>query len=341
MRTELAFAAIGALAIVALLAFAGGAYVTHVAILSFLFAALATAWNVSVGFTGVKSFGHQAFYAVGAYASALLCMHWGLSPWLGLLAGGAVAALTGVALGAPTLRLKSTAHVAIATLAFAEIIRIVISNAVPLTRGVLGLSGVPPLPSLTIPGVGSLNFQQLDNTGYLVASAVLFLLVFCAAAIVVRGPAGLALQAVRDGEAAAESLGIDLAKVKISVFVGTAFATGVCGAFYAHYIGVLTPDAVGAPDVMVAIMAITLVGGMGTLVGPVIGAFALVGLGEALRAFGNYQLLVYGGLIVATTLLAPGGLAPAAARFWRARTQRAAPPAADAPPGGRGRLADA
>jgi branched-chain amino acid transport system permease protein len=309
--------AASAVLVAALVGAYGGSYIAHVTILSLLFASLATAWNIAVGFTGIKSFGHQAFFCVGAYASALLAIHSGLSPWLCAIAAGFAAACFGMLLGLPTLRLRSTAHVAISTLAFAEIVRLIMSNAVSVTRGVLGLSGIPPIAEFSLPYFGRVAFQQNDRTGYLVVALVLFLAIYGVAAHVARGPFGLALRAVRDGEAAAESLGINLVAVKLWVFVGTAFATGICGSFYAHYIQVLTPDAVGGAEVMVTIMAVTLVGGLGTLLGPVIGAFLLIGIGEALREFGNYQLLIYGTLIVFVTFATPGGFVPALDRLRR------------------------
>ena len=307
--------AAAALLLAAVVGAYGGSYIAHVTILSLLFASLATAWNIAVGFTGIKSFGHQAFFCVGAYASALLAIHAGISPWFCALAAGLAAAFFGMLLGLPTLRLRSTAHVAISTLAFAEIVRLIMANSVDVTRGVLGLSGIPPIAEFSLPFFGRLAFQQNDRTGYLLVALLLFLLTYGAASLVARGPFGLALRAVRDGESAAESLGINLVAVKLWVFVGTAFATGICGAFYAHYIQVLTPDAVGGAEVMVTIMAATLVGGLGTLLGPVIGAFLLIGMGEALREFGNFQLLIYGALIVFVTYATPGGFIPAIQRL--------------------------
>ena len=138
-------------------------------------------------------------------------------------------------------------------------------------------------------------------------------------ALTMRSRVGLAIIAIRDAQDAAESLGINLTRHKVLVFVLGAAIAGVCGAFYAHYILVLTPSSVVGLDIMVLVLAMTLVGGLGTFIGPVLGAFLLTFAGEGLRDVGDYRLLIYGAVIVLVTLFAPRGLASLAERLpsWR------------------------
>ena len=125
-------------------------YIMNIVILSLLFAVLACSWNLICGYTGIFTFGHQAFFGIGAYVSALLSMKVGLSPWLGLLAGGLGAAVIGLGIGLPCLRLRVAPYIAITTLAFSEIARIVCMNLVGLTRGELGLWGIPEFPDIPL-----------------------------------------------------------------------------------------------------------------------------------------------------------------------------------------------
>ena len=280
------------------------AYILNVAAVALLFAVFASSWNLISGFAGVFSFGHQAFFGLGAYTSALLAMRLGLSPWVGIPVGGLAAAAAGLLVALPVLRIRSVPHVAIVTLAFAEILRIVVSNLTGLTRGELGLWGIPALP-----GFGAVAFDGASRVpGYFVALGL-----FCATSLAVGAMVtsrfGLMLKAIRDNQDAAESLGIDLARTKLAVFAIGAFLAGVAGAVYAHHINILTPGSVLSGDLMVTIVAMTLVGGRGTLVGPLLGALALhVGL-EALRALADYRLFAYGALLLLTVTFYPNGLA--------------------------------
>lgn len=278
-------------------------YVVTVLILCMLHAVLASSWNVLMGFAGIFSFGHQAFYGLGAYVSALLAMRAGLDPWLGLVVGGLAAAALGAFIAIPTLRLRAAPYIAIATLGFAEIARITASNLVDLTRGELGLVGIPPLTD-----VGPLRFGSGSRiASYYVMLGILSLTVLALGALV-RSKTGLALQAIRESQDAADSLGVPVTRFKVLAFAVSSFFAGAVGAFYAHTFLVLTPSSVLSVAIMVEIIAMTLVGGAGTLLGPVVGAFALTLTLEQLRALGDWRLLIYGAALVALILFMPEGV---------------------------------
>lgn len=307
MRDPLAIAAIlGLLILVPLVVH--NPYLLHLFILAMLYAMLAASWNLINGYAGIFTFGHQAFFGLGAYGSALLAMHAGLSPWLTLWFGGALAALAGLVIGLPVLRIRSVAHVAIVTLVFAAIVQAVIANLPEFTRGTLGLAGIPPLTPIVLPGIGLVSFA----VGHPVASyygALVFLALSLALLTWLIGSrTGLALKALRDSEAAADSLGIDPTRYKLTAFTVSSFVAGIAGAYYAHYLHILTPDSAIGASIMITTLVITLVGGIGTAVGPLVGAFVVTFSLEGLRRFGDYRLMIYGVLLVLFVVFAPRGL---------------------------------
>lgn len=135
------------------------AYFLHICILALLFGALASSWNLINGYAGIFTFGHQAFFGLGAYGSALMSMKLGLSPWLTMWIAGVMSAALGCFISMPVLRIRSVPHIAIMTLAFAEIVRIVCSNLTDFTRGELGLWGIPPFTSFSLPLIGPVTFD--------------------------------------------------------------------------------------------------------------------------------------------------------------------------------------
>ncbi len=269
-------------------------YLHHLVILSFIFAILGSSWNLLFGYMGVYSFGHQAFFGVGAYVSALLAVKAGLTPWIGLFLGGIGAALVSLVISWPTFRLKGP-YIAIVTLAFAEVLRITCSNWVELTRGQLGLT-VPPL------------FQGSSRVQYY----YLILLMFAATMMVlikmIRSSFGLVAISIRESQEAAESLGINLNRYKRFAFILTSFMAGATGAYYGHYMGILTPEVLGT-HVIFSLLVMGLFGGIGTLSGPVLGAFILTFLAEYLRGLEDYRFLIYALVIIFTVLFLPRGLA--------------------------------
>lgn len=283
-------------------------YLMNIVILSLLFGVLACSWNLICGYTGIFTFGHQAFFGIGAYVSALLSMKLNLSPWLGLPVGGVAAALIGLFIGLPCLRLRAAPYIAITTLAFSEIARIVCMNLVGLTRGELGLWGIPAFPDFSLPGGLEVSFSGGDRTGYYYVILIIFLATIGLIAWVLRSYIGLAFRAIREEQDAAISLGVDTTRYKLLAFLASSFLAGVAGSFYAHYVLILTPTSVFSVGLMTEIIAVTLVGGLGTFWGPVIGAFSLTVLLEYLREFGEYRFMIYGAMLVATIMFMPKGV---------------------------------
>ncbi len=308
-RLALLGTVVAVLVVLALPVTIASSYLLHLMILVMIFAMFGVAYNLITGYLGLKTFGHHAFFGLGAYGSALISMNFGISPWLSIWLAGVVAAACGLFVGLPILRIRSMPHVAIVTLAFAEIVRITCSNLKDITRGEPGLWGIPAFTGFHLPGIGNVVFNAANKTGYYYLAAVLLGLTLLTTVAILRSKIGLAILAIRDSEDAAESLGINLTRVKMFVFGYTAFVVGVAGAFYAHYIGILTPSAAVGADVMILVIAMTLVGGLGTFTGPLIGALLLTTLGESLRFLDQYRLLVYGVIIVLCVMFAPKGLA--------------------------------
>ncbi|MBW2021844.1 MAG: branched-chain amino acid ABC transporter permease [Deltaproteobacteria bacterium] len=283
-------------------------YHLSVMILCLIDASLAVTWNLMVGYTGILSFGHQAFYGLGAYLSGLLAIKLNISPWLGLPLGGCFAALLSLGIGLPCLRLRIAPYVAIATLAFSEIMLVISRNWVSLTRGEMGLSGIPPLSDLSLFGSVKIPFSTGARIPYYYCILIIFLITMMSVYFILRSKMGLALKSVRENQDAAASLGVNVTQAKLTAFLVSSFFAGVVGSFYAHYVSVLAPGAVFGVGKMVEIVAITLVGGIGTFFGPVAGTFALVVGLEMLRGLEGYRLMVYGAALVAITLLMPNGL---------------------------------
>ena len=289
--------------------FVSNQFVLNLFVLAMLFSIFASSWNLVTGFAGLKTFGHHAFFGIGAYTSALTALHTGLSPFLTMWLGGLMATVAGFVVGASVLRIRSVPHVAIITLAFAEITRITASNLPDLTRGELGLWGYAGFGSFDWPLVGAFTFGPADRVPHYYL--ILALLVFSLTVIValMRSRLGLSLLAIRDSQTAAASLGVRTTRAKLTAFMVSAFLVGVAGAFYAHYLVVLTPLSVMGLDLMIFILAMLLVGGLGTISGPVLGAFVVVFGIESLRVVGDYRVLIYGLLIMLAVRFFPEGLA--------------------------------
>lgn len=283
-------------------------YYLSVLIICLIYATLAVSWNLMVGYAGILSFGHQAFYGLGAYFSAILAMQLNLSPWISIPLGGCFAALFSFAIGFPCLRLRIAPYIAIATLAFSEILLVVCKNWVSLTRGELGLSGIPPLQNFSFFGFFPVTFAGAVKVPYYYTILGIFIVTMLFIYFQTGSKVGLAFKSMREEQDAAASLGVDITRYKLTAFLTGSFFAGVAGGFYAHYVSILAPDAVFGMSEMVEIAAITFMGGIGTFFGPVLGAFVLVIGLEALRGLSDYRLMIYGALLVIMIILMPHGL---------------------------------
>jgi branched-chain amino acid transport system permease protein len=284
-------------------------YILHVLIISLIFAILAASWNIIIGYTGIVIFGHQGFFGLGGYVSALLAMKVGISPWLGLIIAGMVASIMGFLIGLPCLRLRAPPYTAIMTLAFAEIARITCMNLPDITRGEMGLWGIPSFPDVHLPIIGIIQFGGGDRTPPYYLIIIIFTITMLFLHFTYNSHVGLALRSIRDSQDASESLGINITFYKLRAFMTGSFFAGVAGSFYAHYLSILTPSSVFPVGVMVEIMAIATIGGLGTFLGPVLGALLLIVGLEYLRFLGEYRFMTYGILMVLVLLFMPQGLA--------------------------------
>jgi branched-chain amino acid transport system permease protein len=265
---------------------------------------LAIGLDFILGYAGQLNLGHSAFYGIGAYASTLLIMKLGVPFWAAFVLAMVLAGIAGMALSIFAVRLRGH-YLAIASLGFAVIVHQVLINWISLTQGPLGIYAIRPPPPIALPGLPVISFGNTANMFYLVAGfALLFYLLLQQ---LVRSPIGETLTAIREDEVSAASLGINSRAWKVFAFgVGSAIA-GAAGAFYAGFVGTLVPDAFIITESF-TILAMVIVGGMGTLIGPVWGAILLTLLPEVLRGFGDLRLVLYGLALTLVVLFMPGGI---------------------------------
>lgn len=287
--------------------------------LSIVMALLSVSLNLLVGFAGQISLGHAGFFGIGAYTTALLTAGGsGGAVWLGLVAATVVTALVGAAIGVPTLRLKGH-YLALATLGFGEIMRQLFYNWREVTHGMDGIAGIPA------PALGGFALSSNERYYFLVLA---FLAVTIALVWLFETSAfGLRLKAVRDAELAAGASGINVTRYKVITLAASAGLAGLAGALYAHMITYISPD-VFTFDLTAQVLAMVVIGGLGTVVGPVFGAFALTFLPEMLRVSNIYYQLIYGFGIVLIVLFFPLGLGGWFSRLrerWMDRTVALAP----------------
>ena len=272
---------------------------------------LAVGLDFVLGYAGQLNLGQSAFYGIGAYVSTLLIMKLGMPFWLAFACGVLLAGLAGMLLSIFAVRLRGH-YLAIASLGFAVITYQILLNWISLTQGPLGIYAIPPPPPLKIPGLPAIGFSNLVNLFYLTAGFAL--LTYILLDQLVRSPIGETLTAIREDEVSAASLGINCQKWKVLAFAISSAVAGAGGCFYASFVGTLVPDAFFITKSF-TILAMVIVGGMGTLVGPVLGAILLTILPELLRGIGDLRLIVYGVSVTLVVLFMPGGMVEAGRRI--------------------------
>src|SRR5436190_1435403 len=282
---------------------------------------LALGLDFILGYAGQLNLGQSAFYGLGAYVSTLLITKLGVPFWIAFAGGVAFAGVAGMILALFAVRLRGH-YLAIASLGFAVITYQILLNWISLTQGPLGIYAIPPPPALALPGLPVIGFRNLANLFYLVAGFAL--LAYFLLDQLIRSPIGETLTAIREDEVSAASLGINCAAWKVFAFgVGSAVG-GAAGCFYASFVGTLVPDAFFITESF-TILAMVVVGGMGTLIGPVWGAILLTVLPELLREIGDLRLVVYGVALTLVVLFMPGGIVQAA-RLTLGRLRRMTSP---------------
>ena len=256
-------------------------YWRGVIIVSMVFAMLAAAWNLLAGYTGQFSLAPATFSMLGAYTTGLLSYYFAAPPLVGIASSVVVSGAIGFALGRIVLRLSGP-YLALTTLSFAEIIRLVISNSIEITRGDLGLN---------VPGL----IENRLLYYYLMVAVLIAMQIFLFKLL--SPPVGLYLRAIRDDEIAAATRGVDVVTWKTNAFAISAALSGLAGALYAHFAHFVSPE-LGLLSQTGLIISMSVIGGLGSLVGPLVGAFLVYVASEHLRDFGGIQLIVFAALVI-------------------------------------------
>ncbi|MDX2469127.1 MAG: branched-chain amino acid ABC transporter permease [SAR324 cluster bacterium] len=276
-------------------------YQTSILITAMMYIALGLGLNIVVGMAGLLDLGYVAFYACGAYAYGLLNQYYGLGFWQVLLVGGFMAAFLGVILGFPVLRLRGD-YLAIVTLGFGEIIRMVLENEEELTSGPSGIANIPK-PSFF--GAELSYHQNILFLFYIMLAILLLAIVITRRLQLSR--IGRAWMAIRENEIAAEAMGIDLTKTKLTAFGIGAFWAGVVGVVFAAKSSFINPASFAFHESAI-ILSIVVLGGMGSILGVVLAALILVLLPEYLRFLAEYRMLFFGAIMVIMMVFRPQGL---------------------------------
>lgn len=289
-------------------------YYLHLSVLALIWVIAAQGQNLIQGYTGYVSIVQAGFMGIGAYSTTLIGLHFGLPVWLTILLAPIVTAFFALLAGYPGLRVKGH-YFAIVTLAFNLVIFIFLMHATDITQGEAGISGIPkPGSAGSWPDFG--NRQVYYYFVLIIAVAVTAL-----GALIVHSRIGQTLIAIRQNETLVGAIGIAAWKYKLFAFVTAAMYAGLAGALYAHYQSFINPEIFGLAQSLDAILAV-IIGGSGTIFGPVIGAFVVVFLPEYLRFADSFRLILYGLLLVLATIFMPRGIVGVLGHFWTLRKGR-------------------
>lgn len=283
-----------------------GGYILNVLVFVGINTMLAVGLNLLLGFAGQISLGQAAFYGLGAYLSAILTTMHGVNPWLAMVIAALAVGVLAFVIGFPILKLKGH-YLAMATLGFGIIVYIVINEYVDLTGGPSGFSGIPNL------SLGSFSFDSDMKNYYLIWGFALGIMLL--AINLSRSRIGRALRAIHDSEVAAQVLGINARLLKVQIFTCSAMISSLAGSLYAHYITFISPSTFGF-GFSVELLTIVVIGGLGSIYGSLLGAALITLLPEILRTFHDYDIIVYGALLMVMTIFLPGGLIQGGTLTW-------------------------
>ncbi len=295
---------------------AATSYQTHILILIAFYGVLALAWNVLGGMAGQISLGHSLFIGIGAYVSTILYLWLGISPWLGMIASAALGAAIGTALSYVVFHRRLTGiYFALVTLAFAEMAYYLVANL-----DALGASNGLSIPPTSSPA----SFQFSSKAAYYYVALGLLAVTVAVSLAIRRSRLGYLLSAIRQNERAAAALGINVVAGKLAAAAISGALAAAAGTFYAQYLLFIDPDSLLGLSFSVESLTYAFVGGLGTTLGPLLGAAILVPISEALRSllggrFAGAHLIIYGIILIVVVRLAPDGLAGPLSRAWRRR----------------------
>lgn len=281
----------------------------HILVLLYFYAYLTTSWNLVGGFAGVLPLGHAAFVGIGAYTSTILFLQYGISPWIGMIVGSILATIVGVLIGLPTLKMRG-AYFALATIAFSEGVRVMIENIDFLgpfkLNGPRGLQ-IPPL------NTGLANFLFLGKEPYYYIILIMLIITLALTYFISRSKLGYYLNAGGEEPEAAMALGVNVARAKLIAMAMSCFLTALAGTFYAQFTLYIHPRSIISLDLSFEIAFIALIGGRGSIAGPVLGALLLRPVSDFSRIyFGatlpGLHLIIFGVVLVLVMLYQPRGL---------------------------------
>lgn len=295
----------------------------HIVILLYLYAYLTTSWNLVGGFAGVLPLGHATFVGIGAYTSTVLSLQYGISPWIGMLVGAVLASIVGVIIGLPTFKMRG-AYFALATIAFAEGIRVMVENIDYLgpfqLNGPRGLQ-IPPLKT----GLAHFMFAEKEPYYYI----ILFMLagVLAITWAISRSKLGYYLMAGGEEPEAAQALGVNVARAKLTAMALSSFLTAFAGTFWAQFTLYIHPKSVMSLDISFEIAFIALIGGRGSIAGPVLGALLLRPVSDFSRIyFGStlpgLHLIIFGVVLILVMIYQPRGIQEPLTRLYQSWMKR-------------------
>lgn len=275
-------------------------YLRHLLILSFVFGIVAASWDLSLGFGGLFNFAHVALFAVGIYTYAILTKSLGVDPWLAMLIAGPVTMAVAALLALPVLRLDGI-YVILATIAFSQLIYQIIISQSSVTGGTSGIVTLPPL------AIGDYKLTSDGRIGYYYVALALLVAACAFLHLTIRSRWGRAIIALRDAKYAAIARGVPEGMTRVITLAASGLFTGLAGGLYASYVRVASPDIFGLGP-LTLVLSILLVGGIGTIWGPVAAAFLIILISEALADLGPWRDILTALLIIAVMVLYPGGL---------------------------------
>jgi len=267
--------------------------------------------SLLMGYAGQISLGHAAFFGLGAYTSGILCTKFSMSPWLAMVAGVGITALVAYIVGVPSLKLKGH-YLAMATLGFGVIVHIFFNEEVSLTGGPSGFSDIP--------GLSILGFRLDNDLSYYILVWFLVLLTLIFSLNVIHSRIGRALRSLHDSEVAADAMGVETSRYKVIIFVLSAVYASIAGSLYTQYVGFLSPSSFDF-FLSIKLVMMVVVGGMHNIWGALLGTWLLTFLGnEWLHVFHDFDILVYGAILLAVVMFLPDGLVhlvPRMSRVWK------------------------
>jgi branched-chain amino acid transport system permease protein len=295
-------------------------YILSIVINIFLFAYLSQSWNILGGYAGYLSLGHTVFFGIGAYTSSLLFLYFGFTPWMGMLIGATIAGLMGLFIGFLSFRYQLRGiFFAMITLAFGVICRVIFTNSMFLG----GAQGV--LIPLDKPSF--LTYQFGSKLSYYYIGLVMLIFILIITIFIENSKFGYNLLALKGNESAAEALGIDTTAYKMRATVLSALLTAFAGTYYAQYLTYISPETVFSLNLSIEIVLITIVGGMGTIFGPTLGAFLLIPVSEFTRSLlgdkaMGLHVVMYGIILIIFCLVLPNGIIPSIRLLMRSKANQ-------------------